>query len=111
MPIIPPIALPTLPSVNPAGASAGSAATRALDDAANAQNSSSFGQAIDNALTELSDKEMHADQLARDAATGKLANIEDYMLAATDAQLSMELTVAVRDKAVQAFNDIMRMQV
>ncbi len=111
MAIIPPISLSTLPSINPAGPSAGSPATRALDDAANAQNSSSFGQAIDSALSELSDKEMHADQLARDAATGKLANIEDYMLAATDAQLSMELTVAVRDKAVQAFNDIMRMQV
>ena len=111
MPIIPPTALPPLPGVSGAGAAAESAATKALDNAANAQNADGFGQAIESAITELSDKEMHADQLARDAATGKLANIEDYMLAATDAQLSMELTVAVRDKAVQAFNDIMRMQV
>ena len=70
-----------------------------------------FGKALDGVLSELQAKEMTADQMARDAATGKLQNIEDYMLAATDAQLSMELTVAVRDRAVEAFNDIMRMQV
>ena len=56
---------------------------------------------------------MHAnvDQLAVKAATGDLASIQDYAVASTEAQLMTQLTVTVRDKAVEAFNDIMKMQI
>jgi flagellar hook-basal body complex protein FliE len=52
-----------------------------------------------------------ADQLAKKAATGDLTDVHDYMIASTKAQLSTELTVAVRNKALEAFNDIMKMPV
>jgi flagellar hook-basal body complex protein FliE len=62
-------------------------------------------------LDALSAAQAHADQLAVQAATGDLTAVQDYMVASTEAQLMTQLTVAVRDKAVEAFNDIMRMQV
>ena len=34
----------------------------------------------------------------------------DYTIAATQASVAMELTAAVRNRAVDAFNEIMRMQ-
>ena len=53
----------------------------------------------------------NADGLAQAAATGSLTDIHNYTIAATEAQLTTELTVAVRDRAVGAFNEIMRMQI
>lgn len=45
------------------------------------------------------------------AATGDLADIHDYTIAATQAKVATEVTVAIRNKGLEAFNDIMRMQV
>ena len=48
---------------------------------------------------------------SRRPRTGNATDVHDYMIAATQANLATELTVAVRNKAVEAFNDIMRMQI
>ena len=52
-----------------------------------------------------------ASDLSVQAATGDLDAIHDYTIAATEAQVATQLTVAVRNKAVDAFNEIMRMSV
>ncbi len=52
-----------------------------------------------------------ASDLSVKAATGDLDSIHDYTIAATEAQVATQLTVAVRNKAVEAFNEIMRMSV
>ena len=70
-----------------------------------------FGNAIGDALDSLEKTQANADGLATQAATGDLTDVHDYMIAATQASLATELTVAVRNQAVNAFNDIMRMQI
>jgi flagellar hook-basal body complex protein FliE len=85
-------------------------ATTATDPTAAARGSS-FGDSVGKALDDMQASQSKADSLARDAATGRLKNIEDYLIAASDAQLSTQLTVAVRNKAVESFNEIMRMQI
>jgi flagellar hook-basal body complex protein FliE len=47
--------------------------------------------------------------LAVQAATGQLPDVHQFTMAATQAQLATELTVAIRNKAVEAFNDILKM--
>jgi flagellar hook-basal body complex protein FliE len=95
-------ALPALPSINATGA----AATDAAPDAAE-----SFGNMISKGLDNLQQTQATADDLATQAATGDLTDLHDYMIASTQASLTTELTVSVRNKAVDAFNEIMRMQI
>lgn len=68
-----------------------------------------FNDLVTNALGTVNAQQANADELARQAAVGQLKDPHEYMIAATEASLSTELTVAVRNKAVEAFNDIMRM--
>ncbi|TWG98625.1 flagellar hook-basal body complex protein FliE [Nocardioides sp. J9] len=70
-----------------------------------------FGSLVLDGLDRLEGLTDKADSLAVDAATGKLENIHDYTIAASEAQVASQLTVALRNKAVEAFNEIMRMQV
>jgi flagellar hook-basal body complex protein FliE len=62
-------------------------------------------------INSLQQAQSNADNLAVGAATGDLTDVHDYMIASTEAQLATQLTVAVRNKAVDAFNEIMRMSV
>ena len=55
--------------------------------------------------------ERPADELATQAATGDLKDVHDYMIASTEAGLATEMVVTIKNKAVEAFNEIMRMPV
>lgn len=63
------------------------------------------------ALDGVSAAHAEADQFAVQAATGDLTAVHDYTIASTEAQLLTQLTVEIRNRAVEAFNDIMHMQV
>jgi flagellar hook-basal body complex protein FliE len=89
-------ALPSLPTTKPAAAEGAGGG---------------FGDMITQALQNVQATHTNADSLAQAAATGTATDVHDYMIAATQANLATELTVAVRNKAVEAFNDIMRMQI
>jgi flagellar hook-basal body complex protein FliE len=53
----------------------------------------------------------HADALGQQVATGQLQDIHQFMAASAKANLAVELTVAIRNKAVEAYQEIMRMQI
>jgi flagellar hook-basal body complex protein FliE len=88
-----PLAAPTL--TQPAGggtnATSGSAFQKGLDAVSNSIN------AADTASTQV--------------ATGTATDLHQMTITATKAQLGVELTVAMRDKAVEAYQEIMRMSV
>jgi flagellar hook-basal body complex protein FliE len=69
-----------------------------------------FAAQLSHGLESLQGMQDKADNLAVQAATGSLTDVHDYMIASTEAALATQLTVAVRNKAVEAFNEIMRMQ-
>lgn len=71
----------------------------------------SFSDMVIDGLDRLESVQNKADGLAVQAASGDLDNIHDYTIAAAEAQVTTQLTVALRNKAVEAFTEIMRMQV
>jgi flagellar hook-basal body complex protein FliE len=81
-------------------------ATASADPASGAN----FAATLTSGLDKLQSVQAKADDLAVQAATGTLTDVHDYMIAATEASLTTQLTVAVRNKALEAFSEIMRMQ-
>jgi flagellar hook-basal body complex protein FliE len=100
------IQLPNAAALNPTSAiGAPPAADAAGVDA------DSMGNLFADTLQGTISSQANADGLMQQAATGDLTNLTQVMTAMTEAQLSTQLTVAVRNKAVESFNEVMRMQI
>jgi flagellar hook-basal body complex protein FliE len=69
-----------------------------------------FGSLVLDGIGRLEQVQRKGDALAVQAATGDLQSIHDYTVAATQASVTTQVTVAVRNKALEAFTEIMRMQ-
>ena len=68
------------------------------------------GTSFADSLSNVSNLTNASDALAEQGATGQLTDIHQFTAAAAKAQLGVELTVAVRNRAVEADQEIMRMQ-
>ena len=97
-------------SVTDLAAAAGLPALPAMPTAPTGVDSG-FGAMLSSGLERLEGLHDTSDVLAVQAATGDLQDIHEYMIASNEASIATELTVAVRNKAVEAFTEIMRMQV
>ncbi|GID25094.1 flagellar hook-basal body complex protein FliE [Paractinoplanes brasiliensis] len=70
----------------------------------------SFASLLSRGLESVQASQAKASDLAIEAAQGTLQDPAQYTMAANEAQLGLQLTLAVRNKAVEAFQEIMRMQ-
>lgn len=70
-----------------------------------------FGQAIARGIEQVSGAEKAADATALDVATGGPSGIHDLQAATAKASLSVDLLVQARNRAVEAYQEIMRIQV
>ncbi|WIB16944.1 flagellar hook-basal body complex protein FliE [Curtobacterium sp. MCPF17_050] len=69
-----------------------------------------FAASLGSAVDGLQQLQSDSKTLALKAVTGNLDDIHDATIASTRAQVTLELVAAVRNKGVDAFNEIMRMQ-
>ena len=86
---------------------AGAAGTTGAKSSSGADFASVLASSIDG----LQATQSTADKLATQAATGDLKDVHDYMIASNEASLATEMVVTIKNKAVEAFNEIMRMPV
>ena len=71
---------------------------------------SDFAAMISKGLEGVQASQAKASDLAVQVANGTLADPAQYTMASTEAALGLQLTMAIRNKALDAFQEIMRMQ-
>ena len=81
--------------------------TQPASGATNGTSGSAFQKGLDAVSGSIS----AADTASGQVATGTATDLHQMTIAATKAQLGVEMTVALRDKAVEAYQEIMRMSV
>ncbi|WP_299953767.1 flagellar hook-basal body complex protein FliE [uncultured Modestobacter sp.] len=70
-----------------------------------------FAAVLTGSIDSLNAVQGTADTLALQAATGDLQDAHDYMIASTEARLATDTVVTLKNSAVAAFTEIMRMQI
>lgn len=70
-----------------------------------------FADTLKAAIGEVNQAQKVADVKMQELATGKNQNIPEVMIAAEKADISLKLMVQVRNKIIDAYNEIMKMQV
>jgi len=90
-----------------AGVSPTAGSTIAASDA----SSGSFSQVLQNAVQEVNGKMQAADVAKTNLLTGETSNVHQAMIAVQEANVAFSLMVEVRNKLVDSYQELMRMQV
>ncbi|MDF2673258.1 MAG: fliE [Clostridiales bacterium] len=74
-------------------------------------NNINFNEILKNELDKVNDNQINAEQATQDLLTGKATDIHQVLIATEEARLSLELAVQIRNKLVDAYQEISRMQI
>ena len=75
-----------------------------------AESAGSFGSVLKDVVGGLTEASRKTDVQAQAMATGK-ANVVDVVTAVAETEVAIETLVAVRDRVIQAYEEIMRMPI
>ncbi len=73
--------------------------------------SEDFGQMLKESIDRVNSLQKEAESAIKGLAKGELKNVHDAMIAIEKANVSFNLMLQVRNKLVQAYEEIMRMQI
>jgi len=76
-----------------------------------AQQSGGFAEILSSALGQVNQMQSRADDLAARLVLGEDVNVHDAVIATEEANLAFQYTLQVRNKLIDAYQEIMRMQV
>jgi len=72
---------------------------------------SSFADTLRNAVDEVNELGAHRDRMVEGMISGEVTEVHDVMMASEEASLAFELMLEVRNKLLDAYKEVMRMQV
>jgi flagellar hook-basal body complex protein FliE len=92
--------LPKPPAIPKLGSAAGAA-----------QIAESFGSMLNSAIQSLNQQQAQVEHLNQQFIIGENSDAHALTIAAEKLSLGLEMTVQIRNKAVEAYQEIMRMQI
>ena len=75
------------------------------------KNGAGFKETISSYVNEVNDLQVKAGESIENFATGKVENVHEVMIAMSKAEVSFKFMMETRNKLVDAYKEIMRMQV
>lgn len=70
----------------------------------------SFQSALKDSLDKLNEKQINADNMTNDFISGKDVEVHEMMLSMEESKMSLQLAIQVRNKVVEAVQELTRMQ-
>ena len=87
------------------------ASSLGLFNKTNSPKAEGFMNVLENAVRQTNELQLISDQYAEKLAAGQIENLHEVIIAGQKANISLQLLTAVRGKVLDAYNEIMRMQV
>ena len=76
-----------------------------------AQAQNEFSQMLKNAIEEVNTAQMESDKVTEKMAMGQDVDLHTVMITSQKSGIMLQTTMEVRNKAVEAYQEIMRMQI
>lgn len=70
-----------------------------------------FGEFLTDALKATNELQLQSDEMNAALAAGRIEDISQVMVASQKAEIALQLTLQLRNRATAAYQEIMRMQV
>ena len=75
------------------------------------ESQQNFGEFLKNAINDVNNNQVQSDVLTQKLVLGEDVELHDVMIAAQKATISLNATMEVRNKVVEAYQEIIRMPV
>ncbi|MGK5088603.1 flagellar hook-basal body complex protein FliE [Bdellovibrionota bacterium FG-2] len=74
-------------------------------------NAKTFSDILKNSVEQVNEHQVQADTAMKELVSGRTKNVHETMLAVERADVSLKLMMQIRNKVLDAYKEIMRMQV
>lgn len=74
------------------------------------KNAPSFKATLKNFLNEVNENQFKADESVKKMMAGEITDVHQVMSTVGEAKLSMDMLLALREKALEGYQEIMRMR-
>ncbi len=71
----------------------------------------SFGSLVNDMLQQANQQQLQADASIGDLVTGQTENVDDVVLSVVKADLAFRMVLEIRNRLMQSYQEVMRMQI